>query len=1125
MKLNNLTIKRATGSDKVIDFGNKAAGATVVQDADVYETAGALTFAFYGSDDAGFAGAEVRVGFTAEEEDYLLTRALEADPAGEPKETVLLTSPDGGTVYADDNEGVSGFVLDKIGLDRRGFEKLAVMDRAAAAPLLGDTVTRESFVAEMMSDFATSEKVMAKYNAMKEEEMRLLDGIDAIEPVTRDELREQTLVSDSDRIALDEVRSRLEAVNHELQLAEAYRDELGDYDRAVERLGELNARNEEMSNVARRAADSEAAAELAKVFTAYDRSAKDLEEKRAEIARAEQEAAEGAERVKAGESSLELLGKEYMAHAIRADELRKALTDEITDLSENPEAFKMGALVDSRYAEFDKERETLSARGGELAAELKELDEKSAALQESLRNMRRSADYKKAVQEGAVLEAGLDRMNAEYDESLKATENEEKHREQLREKRNAVSEDLTKVTRELKKLKKDITGEFNSVEDAVNHDVYYKQTIYYKHLFVSDNEVELDAVEKKIEKVEAAAKGYSEKLDSVRTRVEEVRAHKARLEEKLALLQEKLTEYMSYNRLREIAADVEYGSHCPVCDGFVTYKKELPLRDTKALDDQIKAVEAEIKKDSDAIVTAGSNMGQLSAAAKVSAEYLENLKAVRDDKKAAIDDVLKTYGASDIPALFAMVAKAVEDSKALTLKVDRYRELTGEEKRLTEELDALKAEIERIDNETLPAERLKRESLRRSIDESDRYYRDCAVYFEGEKASELLKKLEVIDSEYENTENELEANRMRAQSVAEELASVNERLYEIINRTMIVKAGDKELGYKEIVAKAEADYLRAITEEIKTAEEEKERAKTRLQATRKVVDGARAAETEIKEKLLEMRAALSAAEQAHNALYSEYMPRFEEIGLRSVADIDRLVMSEEELVSARETLYKYDEELVGAKEAVNVYKQSIDEHVGYYENYEANAKLRDDIRKEEEEAIMRLGASISVRADMEKRYSEILELNRRLSYLQARIKGIKDLSAAIKEGAILASDLAELVAGRLDEIVRYTSGNRYATERRETGEIALKLTGKGKIRPDKPTKEEKMLLPLASAAAWSEVMTALLAGDIAPMIGVTAEESDKQSLTPLVEYAKERDIVIFPDDDALFFRAVSKINI
>ena len=70
-----------------------------------------------------------------------------------------------------------------------------------------------------------------------------------------------------------------------------------------------------------------------------------------------------------------------------------------------------------------------------------------------------------------------------------------------------------------------------------------------------------------------------------------------------------------------------------------------------------------------------------------------------------------------------------------------------------------------------------------------------------------------------------------------------------------------------------------------------------------------------------------------------------------------------------------------------------------------------------------------------------------------------------------------------------------------------------------------MLLPLASAAAWSEVMTALLAGDIAPMIGVTAEESDKQSLTPLVEYAKERDIVIFPDDDALFFRAVSKINI
>ncbi len=1125
MKLINLTIKGATGSEKVIDFGNKVAGAVVVADTDAASVVKALAFAFYGASDSGFTGSEARLYFAAEEEEYLLTRTLETDPAGETRQTAILSSPDGKTVYADDDEGINGFVAEKIGLDRAGFEKLAVLDRDAAKPLLSDTVSRESFVAEMMADFATSEKVMNKYTGMKDEEIRLLDGIDAIEPVTRDELKTQQIAADSDRIALEEVRSRLEAVNHEIQLAEAYRDELSDYDAAVAKLNELNARNAEMSAIADRAAASEAAVELTKVFTAYYSSEKALEEKKAQLAAEEEAAAKRAMRVESGEKALESLGKDYMEHALRAEELRKALVEEISVLSEKPEEFKMGALVESRYAVFEDEREELAKRSEELSAELKELDDKNATLRDSLKEIRRSAEYKKAVQEGAVLEESLAQLNARYEASLKATEADEKHRSELAQRKKTSEDEHKKILREMKNLEKDIRGEFNSVEDAVNHDVYYKQTIYYKHLFVSDNEVELDVVEKKIEKVEKAAESYAEKLKTVKERRDEVKAHKTRLEQKLALLNEKLTEYMSYNRLREITGEVEYGSHCPVCDGFVTYKKELPLRDTKALDDQIKAVEAEIAKDADALSIAEANIGQLSAAATVSREYLENLRSVRDDKKAAIDGVLKAYGAADIPALFALVQKAVEDSKALTLKVDRYRVLTGEEKRLGEMLGTIESELDRIDLEKLTAARSSREVLRGEIAEKDRYYRDCAVYFGGEKAADLLSKLEVVDAEYENAENELEANRMRAESVAEELAAVNERLYAIVNRTLPVSVGDRQLSYKEVVAKAEADYLKAINDEIAAADERKEQAKAKLQATRRVVDEAKAEESDGKERLLEMRAALSAAQQAHDALYNDYVPRFEEIGLKTPDDIERIIMSEDELAAARETLYKYDEDLVGTKEAVNVYKQGIDEHVGYYENYEANQALRDEIKKEEEEAIMKLGASIAVKADMEKRYALVLELNKRLSFLQARIKGIEDLSAAIKEGAILASDLAELVAERTDEIVRYTSANRYSTERGESGEIALKSNSKGKVRPDKLSKEERMLLPLACAAAFNEIMTGLLAGDVTPMLSVSADECDKQSLTPLVEYAKERDIMVFPDDDALFFRAVSKINI
>lgn len=1125
MKLNNLTIL-GNNREKAIDFGNKVAGAVIVADTDIAMVRDALAFVFYGVGAEAYKGIETRLSFSVDDSEYMLSRSVEEIPDGADKERVLLTSGDGKTVYADDAEGIDAFVAEKIGLDAGGFMKLAILDRALTAPLTGDTVTRESFVAEMMADFATSEKVMAKYSAMKQQEEALMSRIEAVEPVTRDELKQQQMVAESDRIALDEVRARLDEVGLELQFAEKYREELNDYNKAVDKLEKLVARNDEMAELASMAANSAAVSELSKVFTAYENSKAGLQAEKEAIEQEEIAQNERAERVKSGESSLNSVSKDYMAAAIRTDELGKAIFDELKTLSEDPQSFKMGKLVDSYYEEYEPRRQELAKEAENLAKELKTLDDRSKEIRDRMAEIRVTAEYKRAVQEGAVYEESLARLVVESDDSMQRTEALEKQLAELKEKKSGTDGGLESLKKQLDALKKDICGDHASVEDAVNAQVYYKQTIYFKHLFVSDNEVELQAVEEKIAGVRNAADNYSERLQKMRANRDEVKSHKEKLEEKLRLLNEKLTEYMSYNRLREIASEVEYGSHCPVCDGFVTYKKELPIRDTKALDDRIKAVEAEIKKDSDVIAEAESNIGQLAAATKVSSEYLANLIAVKEGKQAAIDGVLQAYSADSIAELFAMVEKAVRDGNELTVKVDNYRKLSGEADRLAEEVAFIDAEIDRISNELLPAEWQHRDEISKEVSEIEKLYVACNVYFNGESAGDLLKKLEIIDDEYEKLEDELEANRTHAAMVADNLADVNSELFAIQNRTVPVTVDGKELEYKQVIAKAEADYLKALIEEYEAAKEAKENAKVFIQATRTVVEEARKAANEGENKLVAMRARYEGSERTHNELYSEYIPRFHEIGLFSLADIDRLTMSEEELNQTRETLFRYDEDVVGTKEAVNVYKQGIDEHVGYYDNYDNNIARRDALKKEEEAAIMKLGASISLRADMEERYNELVDLNIQLAYLQARIKGIDDLSAAIKEGAILASDLAELIAARLDETVRYISQNRYATARDDSGAIRLVLTGgKGKIRYDKPTREESMLLPLASAASFFEVMCSLLAGDIIPLIGIGTEESDKQSLTPLVEYAKEHDVVVFPDDDAMFFRAVSKINI
>ena len=242
-------------------------------------------------------------------------------------------------------------------------------------------------------------------------------------------------------------------------------------------------------------------------------------------------------------------------------------------------------------------------------------------------------------------------------------------------------------------------------------------------------------------------------------------------------------------------------------------------------------------------------------------------------------------------------------------------------------------------------------------------------------------------------------------------------------------------------------------------------------------------------------------------------------------DLDKIVMSETELEECRNTLYAYDEDVAGTKEAVNVYKAGIDSHAAYYDNYEANTAALNDLNEEEARAVMALGNSMAVMADMNRRYNEILDCNRKLAYLQARIKGIDDMSEAIKDGAILATDLAALITSRTNVIIKTVSEDRYAADFAEDGAMILTANGKGKIRYDKLTKEETALLPLASAAAYNEVMVALLAGNILPAIAVKAEECDKQSLAPLVEYSKNRELIAIPEDDGAFLRAISKISV
>ncbi len=1125
MKLINLVFQGITAREETYDFGNKAAGCTVLQDASRNALTEALSFAFYGSVDPEkyTLPLVVNLKFMIDDVEYDLTRILSREPSGAALEKVALSDLNDGTIYGENKEDIDAFLLSKIGLDKDAFEKLLFIDEEAVSVLGENLVMRESFVAEQIASLATSQKVMSKLNDLKAKEQELMEHIEGIETVTRDEIKEQQLRVENDKLSLDALRQQIDEVNIEIMNAEKYREELDTYNALNAKMENILAKEGAMQELASKAAKSEEAKEIAQVFYKYQATMSELKVLEESIVAETQELDALNVKLEEGKASEKLLGDEYASAAIRSTELQNAMREIIKEGAVNPKNVKIKETIESYYADIGPEIEELSKQKKEIDAEYETLVKSIEELETRKIAIRDASEYKKAVQDGAVLEGNL----AQAEDALKLCQERiealQKRRADFADTQAENNAKIKPLSQEVDKLEKEIKGANGSVQDTINQDALYKQTIYTKHLFVSDREVELDAVTKKIESVKATAAAYGTKLETLSKRRAEVMAHREKLNAKLELLNEKLMEYLSFNRLRDISNDIAYGTRCPVCDGFVAQKKELPLRDTKALDDQIKAVQLEIKKDDDALMGAEATIGQYQAATAVSNQYLESLEATKKAHEEAIQGVLKEYGVNTIIALFDLTGKAVANSNALIKKVDLLNVKKAELAKLQEVNAILNAQIKNVDTVLLPQEVELAGELESLINETKSAYDAMGSFFNGESAIALLEKLQVVESEYETIEKEIEAKENIVKTLKVQKDEVDGRLNALKTRNILVKDGDLELTYSEVVTKAYSDFLTAICAEIDKAEEVKANAKLRLQGLKKVTKEIEDQCTLKKENIIARVASLESAQDTTANIYADAEAKFAELGITSEADLNALIMSDGELESAKAKIFDYDEDVAVTREDLRTINESISAHLGYYENYESNVALLEKLREQEVQAVLTLSGGKAKLDDMEYRYAELLDSNKSLAFVQEKIKGVEDLGSAIKEGALIASDLANLIVEKTNAIVKLASKNRYYVDLTDDGKLLLYINGKGKVKYDKLTKEEKVLLPFAIAKAYNEVMVALLAGDTVSVIVVSQEKSDKQSIIPIFEYSKEKEIIAIPEAESTFLSAISKL--
>lgn len=1129
MKFIQLAFENIGGQSKSVDFGNKISGCIAVPGMSGRQLSEALRYALFGA--RGDYGAltlpaKLSLKFEAGGEPYTLIRLFEADKSGAPTEQAVLSDLGETAIIAESPQAVDAFLADKIGISAKAFEKLFYMDRnAVAVALSGDASARESFVAEAVGGVTTLDEIIAKIDALKTAEKAILEHIDSIEPVTRKALKEQRSVADADKVAVDSLKNDIASVHALINKAAQYDDDLSKYYLGMARLEKLSAQLEPVDKLAERNAASREANAIRAIYTQYQSEQqkvaalkKTLEEKKAERDAIQAKIAEGKQSVR----DLEL---KFIYHNEKTSELDKALRKLLADAARDPETLKIDEIIENYYAGTRQTMQELERNQSALNAKYNALKAECEALQARKLELRNDPEYKKAVQDGAVLEAKMTRVSAEIAATTADIQKYEKEQIEVSEKLAAQAESIRVLQRRCQELDAELRAGKQSLNEAENAIVLYSQSIYGKHIMAGSYEAEIKAVEQKIERLKATVENFNAKRGALVQRKKEVLSHIEKLEGKRALLIDKLTAYIGYNRLKEYSDAIEYGSHCPLCDSFVTYKKDVPVKDTGLIQEQIDIVDKELAKDKQAIAEAEQTIEQYDTNLSISTQYIAALNDTKAQKQAAIAAILADFGVNTTEELYQKTVEAAETYKKFLRGLNEYHETDAELRKLSENNALTLAGFNKLTKETLPAAKEQLAVLNKELSELDAAYEKLLPLFNEENAADILTKLQILDDEYAKVEKELEEKQEELAKLAAECEENLEVLTIGRHRAAPVLHKGARYTYKQVVVKSVADVCNLLISEIDENDAQKEVSKVRLAGLKKLMEKYRVQAEELSVAIAGLESSVDATEAAAEGVYAHYKEKFVALGVTSEEDINALTVDPETLAAREKEVASFRDELSRSQEAVDRFAESVNANLVYHNelnrNREALALLEDKLQ----EAITKYAASDARLAGMSARYDDLVDSNRKLSALQEKLRALEELSSAISDGAVIAKDFAKIVVERASKKIQRWTSDRYSLEIAQNGQLALinNLRGGKAVSRSKFNKEEKMLLSVGLSYALTGALSDLLVTDITTSTDISVDETDKSSLTVLLDAAKEKDIIVLPEDDNMFFRAVSKL--
>lgn len=1119
MKPLYLSIEGLAGKEKSnFDFTTQTAGLAAICNQDITELKELLALGFYGNGEKG----KIELAYEYNGEEYVIKRNFDT-------RSTELSCRDGSVICEGLTE-VNNQINSHLKLSERAFDKLVVIDRDNIYNnFMESAEAREHYVGSLLDELVFDKaEISLIEEKIKEKYDKTLMQIEITEEVSPKELADLKEEIKDKSVIRHDINTELEALYDAIKKGEEATEAMACLEKEKELLKKAEAKLpivKQLKEMLIKSSEAEIFDNLIERKQSIIENDKILVQRRDEL---QEQINKDRVTLEKGDKS-DRAQEKVLVHCLeRLKELRKVLYNRIDLLSgEGDYQQTIKEKINSYYKKEDEELAILKEKKASIDTELSALEKSYEDINNRIKEIEQTADLKKALREGAVLEAEMKKLVETISATKLSIEACDKRLSAIVDEKSKKEEEYNKNKFKLIELGRMITGNSKTKEEAILNAEAAREELHKYSVQISSQQQEIDAIDKKIEENRAGMNEYREDMEVLNGAKEGLAGYITKQKRNIEVLEDRLfNTKVNYNQLKQIM-ELEYGQECPLCSSVVLNKKykNYKIEDQKS---KIDKTAQELNRAREVLSEYDQKMqliairtGELSARIKISEAYISSLNENKQHRLAFIHNLLLKAGASSSYELSQLYNMAKEKCNKLNKAEEDHKLLEKEVMYLKENIEFLNNESVKIDSEELPSlvERFKSSNERLAVCQYE--YKAANTIFGGGTATEKLEEMALAEKEYDTLMADLNEKKLKIHKLLEEKEKTAELIYALEGRMRSVVIRGKEYDYQSLNIKVIGDSIGEILGEIRKSEDEVEQIKTELAAIRKVIANIAERNNKNLSEFNHLNARIESNKEILEQIMSDYNGKLTVMKIDNTKELRKLILTEERKNEIKDEIDLYNNEYILRSANVERMQKLIDDYSENISQLEENKQTSIVLKEKYEELGLKIASITARRTEMKSRAKQLFALKEKLAKYEEKLKTLGEIVHLINENGDITNFIIKLASKRLYSL----SKGKYNLDT-ENGELVLINNGEGGkiVNKNNYTKEEKMLISLVVGTSLHRSLIDMVGGEPFMLIFPLKEkEASKDIASALATYAKKKSLMVVADNKTIL-NELGKLN-